>query len=96
MCPAWGRQLNSVPKGGLGREKQKGKTARMQIGFWMLAFFPPSILHFRNVFLVTQGIASGYNTEQFYSDNSRPVQCKYIGGHLGASLWRIRLRKLSP
>lgn len=40
------------PEGGEGKEKQKGKMAHMQIGFWMLDFFPPSIFHFRNVFLV--------------------------------------------
>lgn len=86
-------QLNSVPKGGVGKEKQEGKMARTQVGFWMLAFFSPRILHFRNIFLVTQ-VRSSYNTELFYSSNSISVPCKYIDRHLGAGLWRIRPRKL--
>lgn len=30
-------QLNSVPKGEVGKEKQEGKMAHMPIGFWLFA-----------------------------------------------------------
>lgn len=54
LCPAWG-SLTMFPR--VRKEKQEGKMTQKQIGFWMLPFFPPGILHFRNTFLVTQGVA---------------------------------------
>lgn len=62
-------QLSCGPRSGVGKEKQDRNTAPMQVGFWMLVFFPPSISHFRNIFLVTQGAANTYDTEPLYSDN---------------------------
>lgn len=61
-------QLSCGPRIGVGKEQEKN-TAHMQIGFWMLAFLPPTILHFRNVFLVTEGAANIYDTEPLYNDN---------------------------
>lgn len=77
----------------MGKEKQEGSTAHTQIGFWMLAFLAPSILHFRNIFLVTQGAANTYDSEPLYSDNLCNEVYREPPG-LGASLWRIRPRKL--